>query len=181
MYQIEEKSKSKLLIKGTTLEVLESLSDYSALEYKLNYIFKKGTETADEFETIADGSDHLLVISASDSAQLQTGYNICIIQAINLTDPTEIIPVANLVIEFQPDPNTENDARSFELKIIEKTEQAILALSDKTMSSISIEGRSYTYLDLDLLERRRRYYMDLAGLPSTKQQRKRILAQFTNE
>lgn len=181
MYQIEEKSKNKLLVKGSIIEIVESLADYSASEYKLNYIFKKGTEDVNEFETIPSGTDHLLTISAEDSAQLKTGYNICQIQAISKVDEEEIIPIANLVIEFQPDPRTENDARSFELKIVEKTETAILALADKTMSSISIEGRSYTYNDLDILERRRRYYLDLAGVPSTKQQRKRILVRFTND
>lgn len=181
MFLIEEKSKNKLLVKGTQISITESLADYSAVDYTLQYIFKKGTETADTFDCIPDGTDHLLEITPVQSTLLQTGYNICAMQVVNNSDPTEIIPIASLVIEFQPDPNTDNDARGFYLKVVEKLETAILALADKTMSSISIDGRSYTYKDLAELERSRVYYSEKAGVPSETQGRKRILVQFTNE
>lgn len=183
MFSIEEKSQNKLLIAGTQLEITESLADYSASEYKLNYIFKKSTNPISEFETIADGSDHLLVISAEDSSTEfgAGGYYHCIIQAINLSDATEIIPIASLVVMFVGDASTVNDVRSFELKMVEKLETALLALADKTMSSISIDGRSYTYHDIASLESSRDYYKNKAGIKTETSGRKRILYKFTNE
>lgn len=181
MFNIELLSKNNQFIKGTQIELTESIADYSASDYTLKYIFKKATEPPNEFDTIPDGTDHLLTITPTESASLATGYNICNIYAINNSDSTEIIPLASLVINVLPDPNTDNDARSFELKVLDKIETAILALADKTMSSISIDGRSYTYKDLAELERNRLHYKSLAGIPGSETQRKRILTQFTNE
>lgn len=181
MFKIEEHSRDRKLIKGSVISITETVADYPATTHKLNYIFKKAEESPVNFETTADGSEHLLEISAADSLTISTGYNICNILAVSLTDATEIIPIANLVIEFLPDPNTENDARSFYVKALEKIETAILLLADKTMSSVSIDGRTYTYLDLAQLERMREHYQIKAGVKTETSGRKRILAQFTND
>lgn len=181
MYDIEDKSRNRLLLKGNIISVTESVPDYPATTHFLKFTFKKGTDAAVDFDTTADGSDHLLEITAVQSLTISTGYNICIIQAISLTEATEIIPVANLVIEFIADPATENDSRSFYLKALEKLETAILLLADKTMSSISIDGRSYSYNQIAELERMRDYYQNKAGIKTETSGRKRILANFTNE
>lgn len=180
MFKIEEHSRDRKLIKGSVISITETIADYPATTHKLKYIFKKSTDAAVEFDTTADGSDHLLEISAANSLTISTGYNICNILAVSLTVATEIIPIANLVVEFQADPNTENDARSFYVKALEKIETAILLLADKTMSSVSIDGRTYTYLDIAQLERMRDYYSIKAGIKTETSGRKRILAQFTN-
>ena len=183
MFNIEAQSLEKLLIAGTQIEVSETVSDYPATTHKLNYVFKKGTEAYAEFETVADSSDHLLTITPAESAQVfyDGGYYHCIIQAISLTDATEIIPIASVILNWVPDPLTANDSRSFELKIIDKLETAMLALADKTMSSVSIDGRSYSYNQLRELESMRDYYKNKAGIKTETSGRKRILANFTNE
>ena len=181
MFEIEDQSRNRLLLKGTEIVIYQSAEDYPATTHKLTYIFKKATEAAVSFDTTADGSEHLLTLTPVNTLTLSTGYNSCTIVAVSLTDPTEIIPIANLVVEILPDLNTENDGRSFYVKVLEKLETAILLLADKTMSSISIDGRSYTYNDLGQLERMRDYYSNKAGIKSDNSGRKRILAQFTNE
>ena len=181
MFEIEDQSRNKLLLKGAEIVIYESASDYPATTHKLTYTLKKATEAAVSFDTVADGTQHLLDLTPVQSLTISTGYNVCSIVAVSLTDATEIIPIANLVVEFLPDPNTENDARSFYVKVLEKLEAAILLLADKTMSSISIDGRSYTYNDLGQLERMRDYYSNKAGIKSEQSGRKRILANFTNE
>ena len=181
MFEIEELSRDRKLIKGSLLDIYQAIDDYSPSTYFLRYTFKKATDAAVTFDTTADSGEHLLSLSASETLTISTGYNVCNIQAINTSDATEIIPIANLVIEWLPDPNTENDSRSFYLKVVEELETAILLLADKTMSSISIDGRSYTYNDLSNMERMRDYYQNKAGIKSDNAGRKRILAQFTNE
>lgn len=181
LFNIEAQSLEKLLIAGTLIKVSETVSEYPATTHKLNYIFKKGTSAYLEFDTTADGTDHLLEIEPADSADFESGYYHCIIQAISLTDATEIVPIASLILNFIADPLTANDSRSFELKIIDKLETAMLALADKTMSSVSIDGRSYSYNQLRELESMRDYYKNKAGIKTETSGRKRILANFTNE
>ena len=181
MFNIEDQSRNKLLLKGALISISESVADYPASTHKLTYTFKKDTNSPASFDTAANGTEHLLELTAVQSLTISTGYNTCSIVAVSLTDATEIIPIANLVVEFLPDLNTENDARSFYVKVLEKLETAILLLADKTMSSISIDGRSYTYNDLGQLERMRDYYSNKAGIKSDQSGRKRILANFTNE
>jgi len=181
LYQIEQDSRDRKIIKGSLIKIYDAVDSFSPSDYSLKYIFKKATTEPVEFDTSAEGGLHLLELSPAESLTVQTGYNVCTILAVSLTDPTEINPIANLVIEFLPDPNTENDARSFALRVVEKLETAILLLADKTMSSISIDGRSYAYKDLAEMERMRDYYSQKAGIKSDTQGRRRILTKFTNE
>lgn len=180
-FQIENKSKAQLLIAGTLWEIEQGAAGFSASTHKLIYTFKKGTAASVEFETEASGTSHLLTIEATDSASFAGGYYNCVIKAASLTDETEVIPLASIIINILPDPATSNDARSFAQKMVDKLETALLALADKTMSSISIEGRSYTYNNIQEMEGMRDYFATKAGIKNELSGRKRILTQFTND
>lgn len=181
MFTIEKLSTDGKLIAGTYWEVSQEVAEYPATSYKLQYILRKSTEAAFSAETIPDGELHLLTVDASVTTDLTGGNYHCLIYAISLDNETVIIPVASIVLYIHPDPLTSTDSRSFELKVIDKLETALLALADRTMSSISIDGRSYTYNDMAKMEQMRDYYKQRAGIKTENTGRKRILAKFSNE
>lgn len=172
--EIEKLSKNNQLIAGTRWEITESAVDYSSADYKLTYTFRNSSGVVKSFATTGD---HLLTISAQDTSLLQGGYYTLVVSAVSLTDPTVIYPIKSAVIYVQGDINV-SDSKSFYLKMVEKLETALLALADKTMDSVSIDGYTYNYKDIEKLEKMLDHYRSKAGIQSG---RKRILIQFTNQ
>lgn len=176
MFAIEEASIKKQLIAGTRWEITESGVDYSSSEYKLTYTFRN---TSGFLKSYSTTGEHLLSIPAADTSLFAGGYYSVIITAVSLTDSTIIYPVANLVVYIAGDINLK-DSRTFYHQMVEKLETAMLALADKTMDSVSIDGYSYQYRDMARLEQLAEYYRSKAGL-KTAQTSRRILIQFTND
>lgn len=176
MLALEDASIKKQLIAGTRWEITESGVSYSSSEYKLQYTFRNTSGFIKSYNTTGE---HLLVVPAQESSSFAGGYYTVSVKAISLTNSELIYPIANVVVFVAGDVNIQ-DSRSFFHQMVEKLETAMLALAEKTMDSVSIDGYSYTYRDMERLEHLAEYYRSKAGIKSDQTPKRRILIQFTN-
>lgn len=179
MFEIERLSKNNKLIAGTRWEILEPDGDYPSADYKLQYIFRNSNGVIKEYLSVSENG-HKLVISAEDTALLQGGYYTVLIKAISLTNQNIIHPVYQCIVYVSGDLLTSSDGRSFYLKMVEKLETVLLSLADKTMNSVSIDGVSYNYNDIDKIENLLQYYKYKAGIKDSRLA-KNILITFKNQ
>lgn len=180
MFAIEKASLNKQLIAGTRWEILEPEDVYSASEYKLIYLFRSINDTSPKSFETSSNNGHLLALTPEQTAQLAGGYYNVNVFAKSLTDNEIIYPYASVVVYVQGDINTSADTRSFYQKMVEKIETVLLSLAEKTMDSVSVEGMTYNYKDIEKLERLADYYRYKAGM-NGNQGGRRILIRFTNE
>lgn len=164
------------LVSGLDWNWSESVSGYPATTYTLKYVIKKGTNNPIELLSSADGSIHEFIIDDAETAAYAAGYYSYTAYVVEIADTDHIILVGTGVAEILKDLVSVSDARTHDLIMVENLRANILSLSTKTMSDVSIEGRSYTYQDIDKLEALLRRYERRAGLLK----RKRTLIQFQN-
>lgn len=167
----------QLLVSGADWSWSEGVADYPASLYTLKYILKKSTSNPITLTSAANGELHKFTIDDDDTATYAAGYYSYNAIVVELADTDHIVPIATGVIEIKKDLTTVSDARSFNLQMVDNLRTAILELSTKTMSDVSIEGRNYTYNDIDKLEALLKKYEIRAGL----KKRKRTLLTPTND
>jgi hypothetical protein len=166
----------QILVSGLDWNWSEPVSSYPASTYTLKYILKRTTANPITLTSAADGDNHEFTIDDSDTATYTAGYYSYTAYVVEIADTDHIIPIATGVVEIKKDLSTVSDARTHAMTMVDNLRTTILALSTKTMSDVSIEGRNYTYNDIEKLEKLLTYYERKAGV--TK--RKRTLIQFSN-
>lgn len=171
---------TKSLIAGTKWNWSESISDYGADLYTLQIFLKKANGTLKTITTTPDGSSHQISASAAVTALYPFGSYTYHAVVYEIATPGNVISIERGIVEILPDLAIETDPRTFAMKMVDKLQTALLALSDKMMSSISIDGRSYTYANIDQLTNQLTYWESKAGIPGTEK-RQRIKFQFIND
>jgi len=165
------------LVAGVDWDWEESVADYPASTHSLKYLLKRANEITITLTATADGDAHVFEIDRTLTAAYPKGYYIYQAIVTSLTDAADVHEVGEPgLIQVFPDLTTEPDPRTFPVKMIDAYETALYALAQKTMSSVSIEGHTYTYKDEDKLLERLNYWERKAG----KFKRKRTLIQFQN-
>ena len=167
------------LVAGTLWNWEESVADYPASTHQLKYLLKKPNLTTIELAATANGDAHVITQTVIQTALYSnnSGWYVCQPIIVNRSDAADITDLGeSFLVEIFPDLNTKPDPRSFAMKMIDAIETSIYALAQKTMSSVSIEGHTYTYKDEDKLIERLNYWERKAG----KYKRKRTLIQFDN-
>lgn len=171
---------TKSLIAGTKWEWTESITDYGADLYTLLIYLKKTNGTLKTITTTPDGTSHQISEPALTTAAYPFGSYTYHAVVFEIADPGNVISIERGIVEILPDLAIETDPRTFAMKMVDKLQTALLALADKTMSSISIEGRTYTYSNIDQLTNQLTYWESKAGIPGTEK-RQRIKLQFIND
>lgn len=166
----------EILVAGLDWNWSEPLASYPASTYTLKYVLKKGTNTPITLTSAADGDAHEFTIDDDGTAAYESGYYIYTAYVTEIADTDHIVAIATGVKQILKDLNTVADARTFNLTMVENLRTTITALSTKTMIDISIEGRSYTYNDIEKLQNLLSFYERQAGL----RKHKRTLIQFSN-
>lgn len=169
MLTIEQLSTDKKLLIGSRWEVKQVVADYNPAFYKLQYTFTRKNESKISFYTSASGDAHLLVINSKDTLMFNNGYYSLSIYAVSLVNEDLIYPIAVTAVNVIGD-------QDFCLDMLTKIEKALLQLADKTMGTVSVDGKTYAYKDIGELERLAEYYRDKAGIKSKRA--KRILLRF---
>lgn len=164
------------LIAGLDWSWSESVASYPASTHTLKYVLKKGTDNPIPLTSTADGDAHYFEIDDANTAAYESGYYVFTAYVFEIADTDNLIAIATGVVEIKKDLATVSDARTHALKMVENLRATIISLSTKTMSDVTIEGRSYTYNDIEKLEKLLKYYERQAGLSK----RKRTLIQFSN-
>lgn len=167
------------LICGVIWTWEETIPDYPASDYELKILLKKPNVNVITLTATASGDTHVFTITASTTSGYSNNSGTYLYQAIatSRSVATEIYEAAAPgIIEILPDLSTKPDPRSFALKMVDAIQTALYALAQKTMSSVSIEGHTYTYKDEDKLIERLNYWERKSG---TKK-RQRVLYQFDN-
>ena len=157
----------------------ESLSDYAPSLYTLEIILKKADGSPAKITTSESSGNHLVDVAALTTAAFTAGYFVYSAYVFEIATPTNIIQIESGIVEILADPIQSGDVRTFAQKVVDKLEAVILAVSGNTMSSVSIDGRTYTYKDEMELIKKLEYWQAQAGL-SIRKKRQRILTQFTN-
>lgn len=166
----------QILVSGLDWNWSESVASYPASTYTLKYLLKNKTANPITLTSAADGDNHEFTIDDGDTATYTAGYYSYTALVMEIADTDHIILIATGVIEIKKDLSTVSDARTHAMTMVDNLRTTILALSTKTMSDVSIEGRNYTYNDIEKLEKLLTYYERKAGV--TK--RKRTLIQWSS-
>ena len=167
------------LVAGTKWSWEESVAEYPASTHQLKYLLKRPNGTLIELAADANGDSHVITQTVTETAAYSnnSGWYVCQPIIVSRTVATGITELGeSFLVEIYPDLNTKPDPRSFAMKMIDAIETSIYALAQKTMSSVSFEGHTYTYKDEDKLLERLNYWETRAG----KRKRKRVLYQFDN-
>lgn len=164
------------LVAGLDWNWSESVSSYPASTHTLKYILKKGTNDPITLTSAADGEAHEFTIDDALTSTYESGYYIYTAYVMEIADNDALTVIGTGVIEIKKDLATVSDARTHALTMVDNLRATIISLSTKTMSDVTIEGRSYTYNDIEKLEKLLKYYERQAGLVK----RKRTLIQFSN-
>ena len=153
------------IVKGYTQRWKKQLQNYSATEYVLKYVFKRadGAGAAISFATTADGSAHLANLTAALSAALDpvpynlTGY----VEDIATSGATTKEVIFTLPVDVVSDPSSSSNTgngKSFNRQVRDQLRATMLKLSSKAESSGSVNGITYTFLDLPKLRKELSYY-----------------------
>lgn len=161
MLEIEKQSIDNKLVAGTRWEIRESSVNYNPDDYKLVYIFTSQGGIKKEYTTVKDNNTHLLLVNPDQTSSFASGYYNVSISAKSLTDENKIYPVANVYVYVLDDGG---GAGKYYIQMVSKLEKTILSLASKTMSSVNLDGVTYTYNDIEKLERMLNYYRDKAGV-----------------
>ena len=165
------------LVAGVDWDWEESVNDYPASTHQLKYLLKRANENTITLTASASGNSHVFEIDRAVTAAYPKGWYTYQAIIVSRTDATDIHEVgAPGLVQVYPDLTTEPDPRSFELQMVDKIKTALLALAEKTMSSVSIEGHTYTYKDEDKLISMLNYWERKSG----SKKRQRVLYQFDN-
>lgn len=158
----------QLLIGGLDWSWSEGVPSYPATTHTLKYIIKKGTGTTYTLTSAADGDLHKFTIDDDDTANYPAGWYTYTALVQGIADADVLIAVAKGVVQIHKDLSTVSDARVFALNMVDNLRTAITELSTKTMSDVSIEGHSYTYNDLEKLQKMLSYYERASGVKKKK-------------
>lgn len=164
------------LVAGLDWNWSEAVSSYPASTHTLKYLLKKGTNNPITLTSAADGDSHEFTIDDDLTAAYESGYYSYTAFVMEIADNDVITVIGTGVVEIKKDLATVSDARTHALTMVENLRTTIEALSTKTMDSVSIEGRNYTYTDIEKLEAMLFRYERRAGI----RKKKRTLIQFSN-
>lgn len=166
----------QILVSGLDWNWSESVASYPASTYTLIYVLKNKTANPVTLTSAADGESHEFTIDDAETAAYTAGYYAYTAYVMEIADNDHKIPIATGVVEIKKDLSTVSDARTHAMTMVDNLRTTILALSTKTMSDVSIEGRNYTYNDIEKLEKMLQLYERKSGLLK----KKRHLIQFSN-
>ena len=140
------------LVSGDAVEWLESESEYPSDTHSIRYVFISASLQI-IVNSSAEGSDHLLQITAAASAEFLPGdYNYQ--RSIIETATSDRFTTASGSLRVLPNYEEANaglDVRSWAEKTLEAVEAVIADKATKDQASYSIAGRSlsrYSYQDL---------------------------------
>jgi len=170
---------SQQLTAGRRWTWTESFYGYDPNDFTLEILLKKADGNPIKITT-SNNSGHLVDVSASTTAQILPGYYVYSAYVFEIAEPSSIIQVETGIVEVLPDPMQAGDVRTFAIKMVEKLEAALYALASNTMSTVAIDGRSYTYKDETELTKQLEYWQSRAGIKGASK-RQRILTRFTNQ
>lgn len=166
----------QILVSGLDWNWSESVASYPASTYTLIYVLKNKTANPVTLTSAADGESHEFIIDDADTATYTAGYYAYTAYVMEIADNDHKIPIATGVVEIKKDLSTVSDARTHAMTMVDNLRTTIEALSTKTMDSISVEGHSYNYADIEKLEAMLYRYERRAGI----RKRQRTLIQFSN-
>lgn len=134
----------------------ESLSDYPATTYTLKYSLINQYNRID-IVSAASGNDHKITLTSDETALYASGTY----QFVSfIDDNTNKILLAQGIIEILPNITTEGnyDYRTHARKTLEAIEAMIERRASKEQSSLSIQGRSLSYMTPEELIKLRSHY-----------------------
>jgi hypothetical protein len=159
-------------VAGNTVKWRKTLSDYPATVWTLTYSFVQ----SGDYQTIvadADGDDHVITISATDSADFSAGvYD----YQATVTDGSETMTVGEGKVSVKPDFASQTDGfdnRSHAKKMIDILEPLLLTIAAKGHATYTIGGRSMTYRTESALRRDLAYWRAIYASEERKAGRKK--------
>lgn len=137
-------------------EWTESLSDYSAADYTLQFVFKYQTLSPLIVNSAvnADGSSFDLAVTAAANSALTPGSHLWQARIISIADPTDITLYETGVINIYPDLATATDGRTYWQTIADEAKAAYKILINQVAESITLSnGKTINYANrMELLK-----------------------------
>lgn len=173
---------------GDTVQWTRSSSDYPAGSWTLTYVLR-GPQVY-TFSAAADGNDFLVTLTATTTAAWVAGWYL--VEAYVTDTESQRFPFlprfAQMNIRANPQVNPQGDpqARGWIYAAFAATEEAILKLTSRQVTTASVNGQSYSIQDVEKLWRmRQKYSEEIRRIEQTERlsaglgANKNILVRFT--
>lgn len=153
---------------GDTLTWTDSLSEYPATTYTLNYSLRAFGLSVINIAATASGTDHAVAATAATTAGWAAGdYAWTAYVEKGAGASLERYTIATGSVTVKPALHTalsSADNRSMAVKMLAALEAAILRLTSKEVESLTFNGRTVTYKDLGkLMQERSRLRAEVAS------------------
>jgi hypothetical protein len=138
---------------GDTLLFRIDNSSYPATEWLLSYSFRGDHLSRIDFFAQADGSNHVVNVSAIDTGTWMDGIYKGVGKFSNILDPSQVITIwqGTLQVKIDLSAESEIDTRSWAKKCLDSVEQVLSGKATKDVLNSTIAGQSIGRMTPDQL------------------------------